>query len=340
MTPTPTPTPTDTDTDTDTLADPLRDGGWQRRLSFSLSGWLTLCLLIGVIALNAALQPTFFTEYSITSNFATFAPLVLVAIGQAIVVIGGGLDLSVGANLAVSSVVALHVMDGNDSLILPGMLAGIATGAACGLLNGFVIAVVRLQPLIATFATSSVFAGAALVVRPSPGGSVPGDVVSTYRDAFIGIPVAAFVVLAGMAAWVALDRTRLLRHIRAVGGNEQAAYTSLVPVVRSRVWTYTLAGAFVGAASIAILANSGSGDPFIGADLVLDSIAAVVLGGIALSGGRGSAIGAVAGAIILTIIDNVLGPLGVPAFWRPLTSGLVIIAAFALSVLSNRRDSA
>ncbi|MGO1509406.1 MAG: ABC transporter permease [Actinomycetaceae bacterium] len=323
-----------------TIGDRLRDGGWQRRLTFSLSGWVTLGLLVGVIALNAALQPTFFTEYSITSNFATFAPLVLVSIGQAIVVIGGGLDLSVGANLAVSSVVALKVMDGDDSRILLGLVAGVATGAVCGLLNGFVIAVVRLQPLIATFATSSVFAGAALVVLPSPGGSVPGDMVSTYRDVLIGIPVAALVVLVGMAAWLALDRTRLLRHIRAVGGNEQAAYTSLVPVVRSRTWTYTLAGAFIGAASIAILANSGSGDPFIGEAFVLDSIAAVVLGGIALSGGRGTAIGAVAGAIILTIIDNVLGPLGVPTFWRPLTSGLVIIAAFALSVLTNRRESA
>ncbi|MGC5617329.1 ABC transporter permease [Georgenia sp. Z1491] len=325
---------------TRTVGDILRDGSWQRRLNFSLSGWVTLGLLVGVIALNASLQPTFFTEYSITSNFATFAPLVLVAVGQAIVVIGGGLDLSVGSNLAVSSVVSLRVMDGDDSRILLGMAAGVATGALCGLLNGVVIAVVRLQPLIATYATGSVFAGAALVVLPSPGGSVPGDMVSTYRDTVAGLPVAALIVLACMGVWLALDRTRLLRHIRAVGGNEQSAYTSLVPVVRSRAWTYTLAGAFVGAASLTILANSGSGDPFIGEAFVLDSIAAVVLGGIALSGGRGTAIGAVAGAIILTIIDNVLGPLGVPTFWRPLTSGLVIIAAFALSVLTNRRESA
>ncbi|MGC5627922.1 ABC transporter permease [Georgenia sp. Z1344] len=322
-----------------TIADRLRDGGWQRRLTFSLSGWVTLGLLVAVIALNAALQPTFFTEYSITSNFATFAPLVLVAIGQGIVVIGGGLDLSVGSNLALSSVVALKAMGGDDSRILVGLAAGILTGALCGLVNGFVIAVVRLQPLIATYATGSVFAGAALVVLPSPGGSVPGEMVSTYRDTIIGLPVAALIVLAGMAAWFALDRTRLMRHIRAVGGNEQAAYTSLVPVVKSRALTYTVAGAFVGAASLAILANSGSGDPFIGEAFILDSIAAVVLGGIALSGGRGTAIGAVAGAVILTIIDNVLGPLGVPTFWRPLISGLVIIAAFALSVLTNRRES-
>lgn len=323
-----------------TVTERLRDGGWQRRLTFSLSAWVTLALLVGVIAVNAWVQPNFFSSYSITSNFATFAPLVLVAIGQAIVVIGGGLDLSVGSNLALSSVVALHVMDGDDSKILLGVLTGILTGAVCGLFNGFVIAFVRLQPLIATYATGSVFAGAALVVRPAPGGTVPGDMVSTYREAVLGLPVAALIVLAGMAAWFVLDRTRLMRHIRAVGGSEQAAYTSLVPVVRSRALTYTLAGAFVGAAAITILANSGSGDPFIGEAFILDSIAAVVLGGIALSGGRGSAIGAVAGAVILTVIDNVLGPLGVPTFWRPLISGLVIIAAFALSVLTNRRESA
>ena len=323
---------------TDTVAGLLRDGSWQSRLRASLSSWVTLAILLAAVAANAWLQPTFFTAYSLTSNFATFAPLVLAAVAQSVVVIGGGLDLSIGAIAALSSVVALHVMAADDSRILVGLLAALATGAACGALNGFVVAVVRLQPLIATFATSSIFAGAALVVLPSPGGAVPAALTTAYRSRIAGVPAPMLIVLAALVFWLALERTRLMRHVRAVGGDRPAAFTSLVPVARTQWAGYTLAGTLVGCASMAILANTGAGDPFIGSNLALDSIAAVVLGGIALAGGRGSGIGAIGGALILSFVGNVISFLGVPTTWRQLVSGLVIIAALAMSVLTTTRE--
>lgn len=320
------------------LADLVRDGGWQRRLRFSLSSWVTLGLLVAVVVVNAALQPTFFTAYSITSNFATFTPLVLAATAQAVVIIGGGLDLSIGAIVALSSVVALKVMDADASRVWLGVLAALATGALCGVLNGLVIAVVRLQPLITTFATSSIFSGAALVVLPSPGGTVPSVLTEGYRSRVAGIPVPVLLVLLSIAIYAVLSRTRLMRHIRAVGGDKDAAFASLVPVVRVQSASYVVAGALAGLSSLAILANTGSGDPFVGASTALDSIAAVVLGGIALSGGRGSAVGAVGGAMILAIVSNVLSFLGIPTTWRQLTSGLIIIAALALSVFTSGKE--
>ncbi|MGO1833839.1 MAG: ABC transporter permease [Actinomycetaceae bacterium] len=320
------------------LANGLRNGSWQSRLTFSLSGWMTVGLLVLVVAVNASLQGNFFSEYSIMSNFATFAPLVFAAIAQSIVVISGGLDLSIGANLALSSVVALRVMEAENGGTMLGILAGLATGAACGLLNGVVVAVVRLQPLIATFATSNVFSGLALVVLPSPGGSVPSEITSLYRSIQVGIPFSVILVIIAALAWLVVSRTKLLRHIRAVGGDYEAAYTSLVPVVSTRLWTYTLAGLFVGAGAICLLANTGSGDAGVGANAALDSIAAVVVGGVALSGGRGTAIGAIAGVFILEIATNILSFLGVPTTWRDLLSGIIIIVALALSVLTARRD--
>jgi ribose transport system permease protein len=301
---------------------------------------VTWALLVVAIVINAILQPTFFTLYSITSNFATFVPLVLVAIAQTVVVIGGGLDLSLGAVVALSSVVAVAVMNGRDDMVGVGFLAALAVGAACGLVNGVIVAVVRLQPLIVTFATASIFSGFALVVMPKPGGAVPSAMTGIYRTAFAGIPVSVLAVLAAVALWLILRKTRLMRHIYAVGGDAAASYASLVPVTRTRSWTYVIAGAFSGLAAMALLANTGSGDPFVGADVALDSIAAVVVGGVALRGGRGGAIGAIVGAIVLAMAANIVFFFDVPTTYRQLVNGLVIIAALALSVLSSGRKAA
>ena len=320
--------------------DVLRDGSWTKRFNFRLNYAVTLSLLILAVVINAALQPTFFTQYSLTSNFATFAPLVFAAIAQAIVIIGGGIDLSLGAQVAFISVVTLRVMDGQDSRIWLGVITALVTGAACGALNGFIVAVIRLQPLIATFATSSVFAGLALVVLPTPGGAVPASMVSTYRMAVAAIPVPILLVALGMLAWWAMSRTRYTRQLYAVGGNREAAYASLVPVTSVTFRSFVFASMFVGIAALTVLANTGSGDPFIGANMALDSIAAVVLGGIALSGGRGSPFGAVAGALILAISSNILFFLNVPTTYRALASGLIIIVALALSVMTTKRRKA
>lgn len=316
----------------------LRDGGWQQKLRFSLSAWVTIILLVGMAIANASLQPTFFTPYSITSNFATFTPLVIAAIAQAIVIIGGGLDLSIGAIVALSSVVGIVVMDNQPGRVALGLLASILVGALCGVVNGLAVGVVRLQPLIATFATTSIFSGAALVVLPRPGGSVPRVVTDGYRSLIAGIPIPLLLVVAAVGLYGLFAHTKLMRHIRAVGGDREAAFTSLVPVVRVQIASFTVAGLLAGLAGFAILANTGSGDPFVGASTALDSIAAVVLGGIALSGGRGSAIGAVGGALILALLSNVLSFLGIPSTWRELTSGLAIIAALALSVFTSRKE--
>lgn len=316
----------------------LLDGQWQKRFNFQLNHAVTLILLVVAVAINASLQPTFFTQYSLTSNFATFAPLVFAAIAQSIIIIGGGLDLSLGAQVALISVVSLKVMDGQDSRILLGVIAALATGAACGALNGFVVAVIRLQPLIATFATASVFSGIALVVLPTPGGAVPPAMVASYRMAVAGIPVPVLLVLLGMLLWWALSRTKYVRQLYAVGGDKEAAYASLVPATSVTFRSFVFASMFVGISALTVLANTGSGDPFIGADMALNSIAAAVLGGIALSGGRGSPLGAVAGALILAISSNILFFLNVPTTYRALASGLIIITALALSVLTTRRS--
>ena len=291
-------------------------GDTLRRLTTThLPSWMPWLLLLVAVVLSASLRDNFFSQYSISSTFATFVPLVLVAVGQAIVIIGGGLDVPLG------------------------VLAALVTGMACGAVNGLIVAGLRLQPLITTFATASVFGGVTLWVLPTPGGRVPGTITGTFRLAIAGIPVTVWLVVLVAAAWFLLKRTRLMRHIYAMGGDPAAAYASLVPVRRSQALSYVLAGAFAGLAGLAILANSGSGDPFIGGAMALDSVAAVVIGGIALRGGIGSPLGAIGGAMVLSLASSILFFVGVPSTYRPLAEGLVVIAALALSALSDRRKT-
>jgi ribose transport system permease protein len=302
-----------------------------------VASWATAGLLVAAVVIAVVLQPGITTPYGIASTFATFLPLVLVAVAQAVVVIGGGLDLSAGAIVALSSVVAVQVMQGSDQLALVGFAAAIGTGLACGLVNGLIVSRLRLQPLIATFATASVFSGLALLVLPTPGGTVPAVLTGTFRQAVAMVPVSLLLVVAVALGWLVVRRLRIMRHIRATGGGPAAAFASLVPVAGAQLASYAICGGVCGIAAMAVLGNAGSGDPFIGGDLALNSIAAVVIGGIALRGGIGSPIGAIAGAITLSLASTILFSIGLPTSWRALASGLVVILALALSALGAPR---
>lgn len=312
-------------------------------VNFVRNARLSNVMIVGVLAvtliINVIVQPNFFSPYALTSTLATLVPLTLIALAQTMVVLGGGIDLSIGASVTLASTVAVVLMDGEASRTLLGVGAAVLVGAICGLVNGLIIALLRLQPIIVTFATSSVFSGLALLVLPKPGGAVPSVLTSGYRDNILGIPVAGLLVLVTIGLWLVLKRTRTTRHIYAIGGDRDAAYASVVPVQRVQITSYVICGAIGGLTAIALLANSGSGDPFIGLDMMLDSVAAVVIGGTALIGGRGSGLGSIMGAVVLALIANIVFFAGVPTNFRPLVSGVVIIAALSLSALtmSDRR---
>jgi ribose transport system permease protein len=293
-------------------------------------------LLLIAIALNAYMQPNFFGSYSIRSNFSSFTPLVATAIGQTIIVLGGGIDLSIGAIVTLVSVVTVVLMDGATPLPLA-LLAGLGVGAGCGLVNGFIVSVIRLQPIVATFATSFIWGGLALRVLPRPGGQVPAGFYQGYRETVLGVPVAAIAIAVLAVLWVALKRQRLGRHIYAMGGDEQAAFASGVNVTRVKIASYVLGGVFAALGGFAILANTGSGDPFVGGGLTLTSIAALVIGGTRLSGGAGGAGGSIAGAMVLGLVSNIVFFAQVPTAYRELINGVIVIAALALAGVWARR---
>ncbi len=226
----------------------------------------------------------------LSGNFRTFLPLMILAVGQTFVVIGGGIDLSVGA--IVSMTAAILVTDwlpesdfGAFALVVA--LACLA-GMAAGLLNGLCVSVLRLQPIVTTYATSFISPGIALWVLPRPAAAMPQAMAQFYRREMpLGLPIGVYVIVALLLIWWLLALTRYGRYLFAVGGQPDAAYATGVPVTSVRFSTYILSGLMAALAAVALTLGTSSGDPRIGDAMTLDSVVAVVLGGTRLSGGQG-----------------------------------------------------
>ena len=231
----------------------------------------------------------------------------------------------------------MTALGGSHGAILAGILVGMLVGIACGAFNGFCVAVLRFQPIVSTFASGIVFAGIALWILPQAGLAAPDAYWETYGDNLVGIPFVLWI-LAAMAVTVALIAKLVFsRSLLAVGGNIQSAYQSGLPVPRLRISAYILCGLFSAISALCLIGDTASGDPLLGAKMTLGSVAAVVLGGTALSGGRGNPLGSIFGAVILGLIGSVVFFAGVPFEYQNLVQGLIVLAALAGGVTIARR---
>jgi ribose transport system permease protein len=304
--------------------------------------WLmTLAALLVLVAVNTALQPSFVQPSVLQSNLTTFLPLALVAIGQTYVVLGGDIDLSVGAIAALVNVVTVSVIaavggDGLDAVFI-GMAAGLATAILCGLVNGLLVAVLRLQAIVTTFATAIVFAGTALFVLPQAGLPVPEAYWRSYGATVLGLPVVLLILLSGTIFALVLGRRPFFTHLLSVGGSRTGAFQTGLRLAPIRIGAFVLSAFFAGIAALCLTGETASGDPLLGQTLALSSISAVVLGGTALSGGSGGPIGSVFGALVLGMIGNVIFFAGLPFAWQTLVQGLIVLAALAGGILVTRR---
>ncbi len=288
--------------------------------------------LLAILVVYFIEQPLALSAFGLSSLGNASLALVLVAMGQTCVLLAGGLDLSIGAIVSLVDCFAASVMGDGLAGILLTVVASLALGTAAGLINGVLVAYGRLEPLISTFSTLFIYGGLALLLRPQPGGHI-ADGFATLLTGNLGVLPNAAVLLALLLllVWVPVFRSRLGRFITATGDSDDSAYASGLPVQRVRVATYMLSGFFAATAGLFLAAETTSGDASIGSLYTLNSLAAAVLGGVALSGGRGSVAGAILGGIILSLILNLLSVLGVPSFWQNLIEGcllaLVLMAA-------------
>lgn len=263
--------------------------------------------------------------------------LAIIAMAQTLVVLTSGIDLSVGMIMVLCNCLASTIVVGSPLQVALGMVGVLATGALCGALNAVIVIYGRLQPIVTTIATSAVFYGLALALRPVPG----GDFDTTVGEALTGkianwLPASLVLLLAlVLLIWVPFGRSLTGRSVYAVGSAEVAAYMSGVSVRRAKFAAYTLAGLLASIAGLFLtcVTSSGEASAANGNTYTLYSIAAVVLGGVSLYGGSGSAIGAIFGALMFRTIGDLLFVFNVEPLWQPLFQGFVLAAAVSLGAV-------
>lgn len=303
---------------------------WQR--SFTPTA-LALVLLVVYVAKSGG-----FNSIAALGIFNDALPLALAAVGETFVILTNGIDLSVGSVITLSNVTVATLAQGHSSALA--ILAALAIGAGAGLLNGLIVNYVRLAPLIATLASSSIFLGLALFILPNPGGVVP-TWLSTWTSGSAGsIPYAVlWLGLLVVAGWAVLNRTTFGVSVRALGGNEAASWSAGIRVNRVRLLAYVASGLTASVAGIVLAGLTQSGDPTIGNVYILNAIAAVVVGGTSLAGGVGTAAGSVLGALSLSLISAVLLVSGLSTNYQYVVTGAIVIGALLVHAAHDRVGS-
>jgi ribose transport system permease protein len=300
-----------------------------------------IALALMVIAMSFA-SDAFLTPENGWNILRQISVNLCLSIGMTLIILSGGIDLSCGAILALAGAVAAGVLKHGIELPMFDMLlqftlagaivAGVVVGLAAGWFNGFVITKFRLPPFVATLGMFSIARG--LTMLWTGGFPVTGLGESfgyLGTGVFLGVPMPVWITAGLVAVFVVVTRkTRFGRYLYAVGGNERAAVLTGLRVKRIKVWVYTLGGGLAGVAGLLVTARLDSAQPNAGLGYELDSIAAVVIGGTSLSGGRGSVMGTVLGCLIIGVLNNGLFLLNVSPFWQQVVKGLVILAAVAI----------
>lgn len=304
-----------------------------KALTTRYPAFFALILLVVALVVNFILQPNLFARDTLNSNMRVFLPLVLLAAGQAVVIIGGGIDISVGSIVSIiNTILATRVgLEGSPEMMWMYVALSLLVGALAGAVNGFFVAYLRLQPIITTYATSFLYAGVALYILPNPGGGIPSRIAELYRNTSpVGLPLAFFVIGIVLLAWAYIRATRFGNYLYAVGGRPLAAYETGVPVTTVQFSTYVISGFMAALAGIAITMLSGSGNAEIGASMTLNSITAVVIGGTAMSGGVGGVAGPVMGALTLGVIQNIISFAHINTWWETFVKAIIIVIALAM----------
>lgn len=298
---------------------------------------LLAAVLIGLALAFAS--DVFLTAGNLLNVLRQTALLFLTASGLTLVILTAGLDLSVGANVALSACLAASAIKGADSAML-GVVVGVGCGALVGLLNGALVTLLRIPSFIATYGMMWILTG---ITYYYMGGETIHGFPAGFRQFGVGylfgIPVPVYVMLLFLAIGTLFaERSVWGRQVYAIGANPDAARLSGVPVQRRLLLVYTLSGAMAGLASLIILARINSAQGDLGEELTLPAIAAVLIGGTSLFGGTGTVAGTLAGALILTLVVNGMNLLQINASWQPLVTGLIVLLAVWLD-LATRREA-
>jgi ribose transport system permease protein len=301
----------------------------QGRLVFGIA------ILFAVLLLYFSIHPRGASPRVVESLANGGTSLAFAAIAQIFPILTGGLDLSVGGIIALTNSVASVVVNGSPVQLALGIVLVLATGLSCGLLNGLLIVKGRLQPVIATLATGAFFSGLALMVRPQAGGNVDADLGEFFISSMVPYAPNSLItlVILTILVWYPLRRSALGRGMFAAGSAREAGHLSGLKVDRSIIAAYVFSGLFCAFAGLFLAFQALAGDPRVGVTYTINSIAAVVIGGIALRGGSGTVLSAIVGAFTLRTINSTLLFSGMPPLSQPFFEGTVLVVAIVFASL-------
>ena len=302
--------------------------------------FLPAVLVVALVLINWILQPNLFRPAVFRINMLTFSPLILVALGQAIIMISGNLDLSVGygvslINCILATYMAVDPVDPVRNAVV--LLIALAASVFMGVANGVLVGYLKVPSFIGTFASSFVWLGIAIMVRPNPGGSVPRAFTTVLKASVGPFNVIFLVILVSLLAWYVVRRYRTGRYIYAIGSNMEASYRNGINVRGITLLAFAIGWVFVYLGTLALTAQTRAGDARVGEPFALNSIAAAVIGGIVMGGGRGNPLGAAFGAVSLSIIMNIIYFAGIPTSWQVFVRGAIIILAIGATVFYKRK---
>ncbi|MEQ2426404.1 ABC transporter permease, partial [Enterocloster hominis (ex Hitch et al. 2024)] len=302
------------------------------QIIFTLTGLLILCVFFSITT------KSFLTQRNLLNIATQTSVAVIVAIAETYIIASGCIDLSVGAGVAFSGLVVASAMKAGIP-VPAAMLLALGTGMALGAFNAFVITVLGIVPFIATLGTNSIFRGIVLVI-------MDGVPMSGLKSEFTWIGsgklwgwlpwAVVFMAVIAVVMAILLKKSKFGRYVYAIGSNEQAAYLSGIPVNRIKVLNYVISGALVAFAGMLLAARVSSAAPTAGDLYETNAIAASVIGGATLSGGKGSIAGTIVGAFIIGVLSNGLNLIGLNYFWQQVAIGVVIISAVFLEVVRER----
>ena len=319
-----------------------RESGSGVRIGLSLLSFGPLLILFLLVALISMITPNFLKPINLGNILSQTAVIAIVAMGQQLVILTRGIDLSVGSNLALATVIGGLTFQQIDSAPLV-MLAMLASGAAVGAINGFVFVYGRLpHPFIITLATLSICRGLALELAPghTTMRGMPDAIAALGSNWSFGLPNSFYVVLGVAVLLLVLAKAMVAgRWIYAVGGSPDAAKSMGIPVKNVLLATYVISGVCAGVGAIVLSGRTAAASPLYGNLLELDTIAAVIIGGASFLGGRGHLGHALIGAVLIGVIRNALNLLSVDVFWQMIAIGLVIVVAVEADVLRNHLEA-
>ncbi len=290
----------------------------------------TFVVLALLVIVGAVKSPLFLSTANLSNIGLLSVTLGLITIGETFVLLGGGIDMSVGSTVTLTAMIGAIWMNGSNAAagwVLPILLA---LGCSIGLVNGIFVDVLRVEPFIVTFGMLFVLQGLAQQISLQPVGQTPPAMTNLYTATWEGVPVpVALMALVWVIASLVLRQSRFGWHVYAVGGRSEVARLNGIAVQRTRLATYVVSGAMAALAGMFTLVIQGLGNPTAGTNLEFLAITAAVLGGVSLAGGRGSLVGALGGVLILTTVTDLLQLLHVSSFYTQPLDGAIILLAVA-----------